>query len=142
MKKHLDLAFKFRKHDFPVLSFGGLPTMMCPMLPRLSYVYIGIIFLMAQFPPQQCHGGKTPRNSSLRNSSSIKSGISLYSSETVFFYKIFQKFVVFGHFGHQDSVIISHVSIVLTSSSQLVSVSLVYINSNLPDHKQQFSLHN
>ena len=52
---------------------------------------------MAQFPPQQCHGGKTPRNSSLRNSSSIKSGISLYSSETVFFYKIFQKFVVFGH---------------------------------------------
>ena len=49
---------------------------------------------MAQFPPQQCHGSKTPRNSS-----SIKSGISLYSSETVFFYKIFQKFVVFGHFG-------------------------------------------
>ena len=56
-------------------------------------------FLMAQFPPQRCHGSKTPRNSSLRNSSSIKSGISLYSCETVFFYKIFQKFVVFGHFG-------------------------------------------
>ena len=54
---------------------------------------------MAQFPPQQRHVGKTPRNSSLRNSSSIKSGISLYSSKTVFFYKIFQKFVVFGHFG-------------------------------------------
>ena len=49
---------------------------------------------MAQFPPQQRHGGKTPRNSS-----SIKSGIFLYSSETVFFYKIFQKFVVLGHFG-------------------------------------------
>ena len=44
-------------------------------------------FLIAQFPPQQCHGGKTSRNLSLRNSSTIKSGISLYSSETVFFYK-------------------------------------------------------
>ena len=43
MKKHLDLAFKFRKHDVLVLSFGGLPTMMCPTLPRLSYVSIGIL---------------------------------------------------------------------------------------------------
>ena len=60
---------------------------------------------MAQFPPQQRHGGKTPRNSSLRNSSSIKSNISLYSSETVFFNKIFQKFVVFNHFGHETNAI-------------------------------------
>ena len=61
---------------------------------------------MALFPPQQRHGGKTPRNSSLRNSSSIKSGIFLYSSETVFFYKIFQKCVVFGHFGLKICTII------------------------------------
>ena len=26
-----------------ILSFVGLPTMMCPMLPRLLYVYIGIL---------------------------------------------------------------------------------------------------
>ena len=43
-------------------------------------------FLIAHFSPYQCHGGKTSRNSSLRNLSTIKSGISLYSSETVFFY--------------------------------------------------------
>ena len=38
-----------------VLSFVGLPTMMCPMLPRLSYVYIGILtkslFFPTHFPP-------------------------------------------------------------------------------------------
>ena len=38
-----------------ILSFVGLPTMMCPMLPRLSYVYIGILtkslFFPTHFPP-------------------------------------------------------------------------------------------
>ena len=38
-----------------VLIFVGLPTMMCPMLPRLSYVYIGIstksLFFPTHFPP-------------------------------------------------------------------------------------------
>ena len=38
-----------------VLSFVDLPTMMCPMLPRLSYVYIGILrkslFFPTHFPP-------------------------------------------------------------------------------------------
>ena len=38
-----------------VLSFVGLPTMMCPTLPRLSYVYIGILtkslFFPIYFPP-------------------------------------------------------------------------------------------
>ena len=38
-----------------VLSFVGLPTMMCPMLPRLSYVYIDILrkslFFPTHFPP-------------------------------------------------------------------------------------------
>ena len=38
-----------------VLSFVGLPTMMCPTLPRLSYVYIGILrkslFFPTHFPP-------------------------------------------------------------------------------------------
>ena len=58
-----------------------------------------INFLISQFPPQQCHGGKTSRNSSLKNSSTIKSGISLYNSETVFFYYKILKMVVFGHFG-------------------------------------------
>ena len=37
------------------LSCAGLPTMMCPMLPRLSYVYIGIltkfVFFPTHFPP-------------------------------------------------------------------------------------------
>ena len=62
-------------------------------------------FLIAQFPPQQCHGGKTSRNSSLRNSSTTKSGIFLYSSKTVFFYKKkILKLVVFGHFGHNLSL--------------------------------------
>ena len=65
-------------------------------LPCLSTTQF---FLIAQFSPQQCHGGKTSRNLSLINSSTIKSGISQYSSETVFFYKKFLKLVVFGHFG-------------------------------------------
>ena len=38
-----------------VLSFVGLPTMMCLMLPRLLYVYIGILtkslFFPTHFPP-------------------------------------------------------------------------------------------
>ena len=38
-----------------VLSFVGLSTMMCPTLPRLSYVYIGILtkslFFPTHFPP-------------------------------------------------------------------------------------------
>ena len=38
-----------------VLSFVGLPTMMHPTLPRLSYVYIGILrkslFFPTHFPP-------------------------------------------------------------------------------------------
>ena len=38
-----------------VLSFVGLPTMMCLTLPRLSYVYIGILtkslFFPTHFPP-------------------------------------------------------------------------------------------
>ena len=38
-----------------VLSFVSLPTMMCPTLPRLSYVYIGILtkslFFPTHFPP-------------------------------------------------------------------------------------------
>ena len=38
-----------------VLSFLGLPTMMCLTLPRLSYVYIGILtkslFFPTHFPP-------------------------------------------------------------------------------------------
>ena len=38
-----------------VLSFVGLPTMMYPMLPRLLYVYIGILrkslFFPTHFPP-------------------------------------------------------------------------------------------
>ena len=38
-----------------VLSFVGLPTMMCPTLPWLSYVYIGILmkslFFPTHFPP-------------------------------------------------------------------------------------------
>ena len=38
-----------------VLSFIGLPTMMCLTLPRLSYVYIGILkkslFFPTHFPP-------------------------------------------------------------------------------------------
>ena len=38
-----------------VLSFVGLPTMMCPTLPRLSYMYIGILtkslFFPTHFPP-------------------------------------------------------------------------------------------
>ena len=38
-----------------VLSFVGLSTMMCPMLLRLSYVYIGILrkslFFLTHFPP-------------------------------------------------------------------------------------------
>ena len=38
-----------------VLSFVGLPTMICLMLPRLSYVYIGILrkslFFPTHFPP-------------------------------------------------------------------------------------------
>ena len=38
-----------------VLSFIGLPTMMCSTLPRLSYVYIGILrkslFFPTHFPP-------------------------------------------------------------------------------------------
>ena len=39
-----------------VLSFVGLPTMICSTLPRLSYVYIGILrkslFFPTHFPPQ------------------------------------------------------------------------------------------
>ena len=35
-----------------VLSFVGLPTMMCPTLPRLSYVYIGILMKSLFFPTQ------------------------------------------------------------------------------------------
>ena len=38
-----------------VLSFVGLPTMMCPTLSRLSYVYISILrkflFFLTHFPP-------------------------------------------------------------------------------------------
>ena len=38
-----------------VLSFVGLLIMMCPMLSRLSYVYIGILtkslFFLTHFPP-------------------------------------------------------------------------------------------
>ena len=38
-----------------ILSFVGLPNMMCPTLPRLSYVYIGILtkslFFPTYFPP-------------------------------------------------------------------------------------------
>ena len=38
-----------------VISFVGLPTMKCPTLPRLSYVYIGILrkspFFPTHFPP-------------------------------------------------------------------------------------------
>ena len=38
-----------------VLSFVGLQTMICPTLPRLSYVYIGILrkslFFPTHFPP-------------------------------------------------------------------------------------------
>ena len=38
-----------------VLSFVGLPTMMCPMLPRLSNMYISILmkslFFPTHFPP-------------------------------------------------------------------------------------------
>ena len=38
-----------------VLSFVGLPTMICSTLPRLSYVYIGILrkslFFPTHFPP-------------------------------------------------------------------------------------------
>ena len=38
-----------------VLSFVGLPTIMCSTLPRLSYVYIGILtkffFFPTHFPP-------------------------------------------------------------------------------------------
>ena len=38
-----------------ILSFVGLPTMMCPTLPRLSYVYIGLLtnslFFPTHFPP-------------------------------------------------------------------------------------------
>ena len=38
-----------------ILSFVGLPTMMCPTLPRLSYMYIGILrkslFFPTHFPP-------------------------------------------------------------------------------------------
>ena len=38
-----------------VLSFVGLPNMMCPTLPRLSYMYIGILmkslFFPTHFPP-------------------------------------------------------------------------------------------
>ena len=38
-----------------VLSFVGLPTMMCSTLPRLSYMYIGILmkslFFPTHFPP-------------------------------------------------------------------------------------------
>ena len=38
-----------------VLSFVGLPTMMCPMLPRLLYIYIDILtkslFFPTHFPP-------------------------------------------------------------------------------------------
>ena len=38
-----------------VLSFVGLPTMICPTLPRLSYMYIGILtkslFFPTHFPP-------------------------------------------------------------------------------------------
>ena len=38
-----------------VLSCAGLPTMICPTLPRLSYVYIGILtkylFFPTHFPP-------------------------------------------------------------------------------------------
>ena len=33
-----------------VLSFVGLPTMMCPTLPRLSYMYIGILTKSLFFP--------------------------------------------------------------------------------------------
>ena len=33
-----------------VLSFVGLPTMMCPTLSRLSYVYIGILTKSLFFP--------------------------------------------------------------------------------------------
>ena len=39
-----------------ILSCASLPTMMCPMLPRLSYVYIGILtkflFFPTHFPPK------------------------------------------------------------------------------------------
>ena len=38
-----------------ILSFVGLPTMICPTLPRLSYVYIAILtkslFFPTHFPP-------------------------------------------------------------------------------------------
>ena len=38
-----------------VLSSAGLPTMMCPTLPRFSYMYIGILrkslFFPTHFPP-------------------------------------------------------------------------------------------
>ena len=38
-----------------ILSCTGLPTMMCPTLPKLSYVYIGILtkslFFPTHFPP-------------------------------------------------------------------------------------------
>ena len=40
-----------------VLSFVGLPSMMCPTLPRLSYVYIGILMKSLFFRPISFHSG-------------------------------------------------------------------------------------
>ena len=40
-----------------VLSFVGLPTMMCPMLPRLLYVYIDILRKSLFFPTISLHSG-------------------------------------------------------------------------------------
>ena len=72
---------------------------LCCMVLEFTMLEYRIIFFNCPIPPQHCHSGKTSRNSSLRNSSTIKSGISLYSSETVFFYYKFLKMVVFSHFG-------------------------------------------
>ena len=41
-----------------VLSFVGLPTMICPTLPRLSYVYIGILMKSLFLPT---HSYNNPR---------------------------------------------------------------------------------
>ena len=82
---------KKNKQNYKVLKLGELEY--CR-----NKINIILFFLIAQFPSQQCHSGKTYKNSSVFNSSFKKSGISLISSEIVLFCYKFLKIVVFGHF--------------------------------------------
>ena len=68
------------------------------MVLEFTMLEYHIIFFTCPISTSAVPWCKTSRNSSLRNLTTIKSGISLYSSKTVFFYYNLLKVVVFSHF--------------------------------------------